>query len=135
MKPFQLSKDMLNMRGQFYPTGHIMVMLPSMDAARQAAKALTDTGIADDDITLLTPEIIQSQIVRTVGDGDIPLPSPGTENDTVRRFSQYASQGHHALLIHAPDDSHGERVMGALKGHQIAYAQKYRMLVIEDLEQ
>lgn len=133
MKPFQLSKDMLNIRGQFYPTGHVIVMIPSLEGAKKAVQALTDAGVSEDEISLLTPEVIQSQIVRTVGSADIPLPSPGTESDTVRRFSQYASKGHHALLIHAPEADHGERVMGALKGHEVSYAQKYRMLVIEDL--
>jgi hypothetical protein len=133
MKPFQLSKDMLNMRGQFYPTGHVIVMLPSMEGARQALKALTDAGLAEDDISLLTPEVIQSEVVRTVGNADIPLPSAGTEADTVRRFSEYASQGHHALLIHSPKGDHGDRIMDALKGHEISYAQKYRALIIEDL--
>lgn len=133
MKPFQLSKDLLNMRGQFYPTGHVIAMFPSLDGAQKAVRALADAGVSEDEISLLTPEVIQTQIVRTVGSADVPLPSAGTEGDTVRRFSQYASQGHHALLIHAPEADHGERVMTALKGHEISYAQKYRMLVIEDL--
>ncbi|HYE71153.1 MAG TPA: RNA-binding protein [Aquabacterium sp.] len=133
MKPFELSKDMLNMRGQFYPTGYVVVMIPSMEAAQRAVKALTDAGLSEDDISLLTPEVIQSQIVRTVGNGDMPLPSAGTEGDTVRRFSQYASQGHHALLIHSPKGDHGDRIMAALRGHEVSYAQKYRSLVIEDL--
>lgn len=133
MKPFELDSNMLNMRGQFYPTGHVVVMVPSMEAARKAVQALTDAGLSEDNISLLTPEIIQGQIVRTVGSADIPLPSAGTEGDTVRRFSQYASKGHHALLIHDPKADHGDRIMAALQGHEVSYAQKYRSLVIEDL--
>ena len=132
MKTFELSKDMLTMGGQFYPTGHVMLMFPSLEGAQKAVRALTDAGVDEDTISLLTPEVIQSQIVRTTGD-DEPLPSAGTEGDTVRRFSQFASQGHHALLIHSPESDHAEREMTALKGHEISYAQKYRMLVIEDL--
>lgn len=133
MKPFELSKDMVNMRGQFYPTGHVVVMLPSLEAAQKAVRALAGAGLSEDDISLLTPEVIHSQIVRTVGNGDMPLPSAGTEGDTVRRFAQYASQGHHGLLIHSPKGDHGDRIMEALKGHEVSYAQKYRALVIEDL--
>ena len=62
-----------------------------------------------------------------------PLPSAGTEADTVRQFAQLASQGHHALLIHAPSHDETEHVMGVLKGMPISYGQKYRHLVIEDL--
>lgn len=133
MKNFELSKDMLNMTGQFYPTGHIVMLLPDADAAQSAGRALVDAGVADDDISLITPEAMMSQIVRTVGNADMPLPSAGTEADTVRRFAQYASQGHYGLLVRAPDNEDSERVMAALRGHPVSHAQRYRMLVIEDL--
>lgn len=133
MKTFELSRDMLGMTGQFYPTGHIVMMLPDANAAQAAARALVDAGIAEDDISLITPEVMMSQIVRTVGSSDMPLPSAGTEADTVRRYAQYASQGHHGLLVKAPDNEDSERVMAALRGHPVSHAQKYRMLVIEDL--
>jgi len=133
MKHFELTKDMTNIRGQFYPTGHILLMLPNADAAEAAGRALVDAGLADADMQLITPEVMLGQIARTVGSSDIPLPSPGTEADTVRRFAQYASQGHHGLLVRAPDNDDSERVMAALRGHPVAHAQKYRMLVIEDL--
>lgn len=133
MRPFELRRDMLSMTGQFYPTGHIVLMLPDAGAADAAGRALVDAGVADDDIMLITPEAMMSQIVRTVGNSDMPLPSAGTEADTVRRFSQYAAQGHYALLVRAPDNEDSERVMAALRGHPVSHAQKYRMLVIEDL--
>ena len=133
MKTFELSRDMLGMTGQFYPTGHIVMMLPDANAAQAAARALVDAGIAEDDISLITPEAMMSQIVRTVGSSDMPLPSAGTEADTVRRYAQYASQGHYGLLVKAPDNEDSERVMAALRGHPVTHAQKYRMLVIEDL--
>jgi hypothetical protein len=133
MKQFEFTKSMQNLRGQFYPTGHILLMLPDAQAAEAAGRALLDDGLADTDVQLITPEVMLGQIVRTVGDSDIPLPSPGTEADTVRRFAQYASQGHYALLVRAPDNDDSERVMAALRSHPVAHAQKYRMLVIEDL--
>lgn len=133
MRPFELRRDMLSMTGQFYPTGHIVLMLPDAGAAEAAGRALVDAGVTDDDIMLITPDAMMSQIVRTVGNSGMPLPSAGTEADTVRRFSQYASQGHYALLVRAPDNEDSERVMAALRGHPVSHAQKYRMLVIEDL--
>ncbi|MGZ5179378.1 MAG: hypothetical protein ACXWC6_04390 [Ramlibacter sp.] len=133
MKTFELSRDMVNMSGQFYPTGHIVLMLPDADAAQAAGRALVDAGIADDDISLITPEAMMRDIVRTVGDSGTTLPSAGTEADTVRRYAQYASQGHYGLLVRAPDNDDSERVMQALKNHPVSHAQKYRMLVIEDL--
>lgn len=134
MKTFELSRDMVNLRGQFYPTGHIIAFFPSADAAQAAARALEDGGIGDDDISLITPEVMMKDIARTVGSADIPLPSPGTEADTVRRFSQFASQGHYALMIRSPrGDDADERAMKALKDHHCSHAQKYRSLVIEDI--
>ncbi|HZY19281.1 MAG TPA: RNA-binding protein [Ramlibacter sp.] len=133
MKTFQLSQDMLNLRGQFYPTGHIVAMFPSADTAQAAARALSDAGLADDDVALITPEVMMRDIARTVGTSDIPLPSPGTEADTVRRYADFASKGHYALMVRAPDNDDSERVMQAIQGHEVSHAQKYRMLVIEDL--
>lgn len=134
MKNFELSRDMLTLSGKFYPTGHIVAMFPSADAARAAVRGLADDGFPEDEISLITPEVMLRDIVRSVGNDGIPLPSAGTEADTVRRFADYASDGHHALLIHAPHgDEANERVMRVLRQHGVSYAQKYRKLVIEDL--
>jgi len=133
MQQFKLSRDMISMTGQFYPTGHILMMLPDAAAAEAAGRALMDAGISAADISLITPEAMLRDIVRTVGSSDMPLPSVGTEADTVRRFSHYAAQGNHALLVRAPDDAESDRVMEALKGHPVLHAQRYRKLVIEDL--
>lgn len=133
MKPFQLSKDMTNLRGQFYPTGHIVAMFPSEAAARDAAKALAELDIGEDEVSWISPEVMMAEVARTVGSADIPLPSPGTEADTVRRFSHLAAEGHHALLIHAPHGDDDDPVMDALRRFGVSHAQKYRMLVIEDL--
>ncbi|MBG9387208.1 RNA-binding protein [Caenimonas aquaedulcis] len=133
MKPFQLEPGMLTMRGVFYPTGYMFLMFPTEQDARDAERLLEENGYTDEAISLLTPEMIQEHIARTVGSADIPMPSAGTEADTVRQFSEYASQGHHALMIHAPKASESERVMDVLKDANISYGQKYRQLVIEDL--
>lgn len=133
MKQFQLDSSMTTLRGVFYPTGYMVLMFPTENDAQQAARSLQDAGIAGDTISLLTPEVFQEQIVRSVGNADIPLPSAGTEADTVRRFAEYASQGHHALMVHAPSGGDGDRVMEILKDAPISYGQKYRKLVIEDV--
>ena len=133
MKPFSLEPGMLTMRGVFYPTGHMFIMFPTEKDARDAEHALETDGYNGESISLLTPEDIQKNIARTVGSADMPLPSAGTEADTVRHFAQLASQGHHALMIHAPSAEETEHVMTVLKGMPISYGQKYRHLVIEDL--
>jgi len=133
MKPFTLEPSMLTLRGVFYPTGHMFLMFPSEQDARDAERKLRDAGHDPEGVSLLTPTDIQEKIVRTVGNADIPLPSPGTEAETVRQYAKLASQGHCALLIHAPSSEESTRVMNVLKGAPISYGQKYRQLAIEDL--
>src|SRR5688572_7500644 len=134
MKPFELEPDMLTMRGVFYPTGYMFMMFPTEQDAHDAERALLDNGHSGDAITLLTPRDIQEKVARTVGSADMPLPSAGTEADTVCQFTELASQGHHALMVHAPSRKESERVMAILKDAPMSYGQKYRHLVIEDLE-
>ena len=133
MKPFHLESKMLTLRGVFYPTGHMVLMFPTEQGMREAARRLDDEGFGTDTISLLTPELIQQELARTIGSTDMPMPSAGTEADTVRRIVELASQGHHGLLIHAPTAAESDRVMEALRGAEISYGQKYRHLVIEDL--
>lgn len=133
MKPFELRPNMLTMSGVFYPTGYMFLMFPTEKEARDAELALEDDGYPGESISLLTPRDIHEKVARTVGGADIPMPSAGTEADTVRRFVDLASQGHHALMIHAPSAKQTEHVMDVLKDANISYGQKYRHFVIEDL--
>ncbi len=133
MKPFALEPNMLTMRGVFYPTGHMFVMFPTEQEARDAVGLLIGDGCSGDAISLLTPGDIQDKIAPTLGDHDPAMPSPGTEAATVHHFVQLALQGHHALLIHAPTGHETEHIMEVLQPAKISYGQKYRQLVIEDL--
>lgn len=133
MRPFHLDSQMKTMRGVFYPTGWMVLMFPGEQQARDAAKLLADDGLAEDAVLLVTPEDFRREIVGATGDDDM-LPSAGTEGDTVRRFSELAQQGHHALMIHAPHQAESDRVMEVLRDVPVSYGQKYRKLVIEDVE-
>jgi hypothetical protein len=133
MKHFELEPGMLTMRGVFYPTGYMVVMLPTEQDARAAERKLEESGVMGEKVALLTPDVILEKIARTVGSADIPLPTVGTEADTVRRFAELASQGHYALMIHAPHGDETAHIMEILKDFPLSYGQKYRQLVIEDL--
>lgn len=133
MKPFVMDSSMTTMSGVFYPTGHAVLMFPGKDQAKQAAHKLVEAGVAEDDISMMSPEVIMDDVARTVGSADIPMPSVGTEADTVRQMTHLAAQGHWGLLVHAPHQKDGDLVMQALEAMPPSFAQKYRQLVIEDL--
>lgn len=132
MKPFRLESDMKTMRGTFYPTGWMVLMFPSEQDAREAARKLAATGVLEEKLMLVTPEDFRRDIAGTTGDDEI-LPSAGTEGDTVRKMMDLAGRGHHGLMVHAPSHDECERVLQALQGIPISLGQKYRTLVIEDV--
>lgn len=132
MKHFELEPGMLTLRGVFYPTGHLFLMFPTEADARQAERALEDNGHSGEHISMLTPADIE-KVAAAPGGAETPLPSPGTELETARKFAELGRQGHHALLIHAPSHDETEHIMQVLKDHPVSYGQKYRHLVIEDL--
>jgi hypothetical protein len=134
MKPFSLSSGMTNMRGVFYPTGHVVLMFPTEQDARRACELLRKDGVSEDDLCLATPEEFERQITgATDEDDDMLLPSIGTESDTARHFRELAHAGHHALIVHASAKLTSDHVLDVLKDTSISYGQRYRFLVIEDL--
>jgi hypothetical protein len=134
MKPFSLSSGMTNMRGVFYPTGHVVLMFPTVEDARRACELMRKDGISEDDLCLATPEEFERQITgATDEDDDMLLPSVGTESDTAKHFRELAHAGHHALIVHANAKLTSDHVLDVLKDTHISYGQRYRFLVIEDL--
>jgi len=133
MKPFALEPSMLTIRGVFYPTGYMFLMFPTQEDRKQAVDALLADGYNGESFLMVPAEEIMGTIASTVGNSDAPLPSAGTEANTVRHFAELASQGHIALMIHAPSGDETAHIMEVLRHSKISYAQKYRHLVIEDL--
>ncbi len=131
MKDFELTKKMLSMGGVFYPTGYAFIMFPNVEYAKQVARELET---ASDDIMLLTPASILEEIGKADGHSDLSLPSVGTERATVQKYVELAQQGHHALMIPVDSEEAAERVMSVVRKRPFSYAQRYHMLVIEDLE-
>ena len=134
MKTFSLGAGMTNMRGVFYPTGHMVLMFPTEQDARHACELLRRDGLFEDDLCLAGPEEFQRQIAgATDEDDDVLLPSVGTEGETARHFRQLAARGHHALMVHASAALSSSHVLDLLHDSPISYGQRYRYLVIEDL--
>lgn len=134
MQTFSLDPSMTaTLGGAFYPTGHSMVMFPDAADAQRVGQQLLDAGFDRSDVYLIPPEVVLSQITPTVADADDPLPSAGTEGATVRAYTKLAREGHTALLVKTDDEEVAERMMEVVRTVPYAIAQRYRMLVIEDL--
>ena len=103
MKTFSIDAGMTNMRGVFYPTGHMVLMFPTERDARRACELLRHDGVSEDDLCLAQPAEFERQISDAIDAyDDVLLPSVGTEVETARRFRHLAHQGHHA-----EGDAHG----------------------------
>jgi hypothetical protein len=133
MKTFELTPKMLTVGGVFYPTGYAVLLFPDADQARQAAQALEAGGFAGDAVMMLPPETILRDIGKVDGDKG-GMPSVGTEGHTVDKYIALARQGHHGVMVHAPDGEDTERLLSALRQLPFTYGQKYHMLAMEDLE-
>ena len=134
MKPFELDSHMVAaIGGAFYPTGHSMVMFPNGDDANRVAHQLVDAGMSGDEVYVIPPQTILREIAPTVGDAANPLPSAGTDGATARAFTQLARQGQTGLLVKTRNDAAVEQLMNAVRQVPYSMAQRYRMLVIEDL--
>ena len=134
MKTFSIDAGMTNMRGVFYPTGHMVLMFPTERDARRACELLRRDGVAEDDLCLAQPAEFERQISDAIDAyDDVLLPSVGTEVETARRFRHLAHQGHHALVVHASAALSSDHVLQVLHELPISYGQRYRYLVIEDL--
>jgi hypothetical protein len=132
MKKFQLTKDMLTvLHGTFYPTGYAFIMFPKEEQALQVANEL---GAAASEAMLLSPGEILHEIGKVDGEDGAALPDVGTESATVGKYINLARQGHWALMVPADDEEDVERMMVSVRKTPFSYAQKYRMLAIQDLE-
>ncbi|KQP22985.1 hypothetical protein [Pseudorhodoferax sp. Leaf267] len=133
MQALDLQPNMLTMAGVFYPTGYIFAMFPTEADAKSVGQTIERASLSKEPVILLSPQDVLEKVVRTVGSADIPLPSAGTEAATVRQYAALAGQGHWALMVHAPDADETEAVMDVVRTAPFSFAEKYRMLVIEDL--
>jgi len=134
VQPFSLDSSMTALiGGSFYPTGYSFVMFPDPKDAETVGDKLTEQGFDSGDVFLLSPKTVLTQVTPTQSEADDPLPSAGTEGATVRAYTKLAREGHGALLVKTDDEAAAERLMVVVRTVPYSIAQRYRMLVIEDL--
>jgi len=134
MKHFTLDSHMTAaIGGAFYPTGHSMVMFPSAEDASRVGHRLIEGGFSGDEVYLIPPQTVLSQITPTVREADNPMPSAGTDGATVRAYTKLARDGHTGLLVKTKNEDAANRLMDVVRTVPYSIAQRYRTLVIEDL--
>ena len=133
MKNFELTSAMLTMGGTFYPKGYAFIMFPNAMMAEQAALEIAKAPFGDS-VMFLNAATVLRDIGKVEGDSDVVLPSVGTEGATVRKYVQLARKGHCAIMALVDSDEEAELVMQAARTAGFSYAQRYRLLAIQDLE-
>jgi hypothetical protein len=128
MKPLEITSSMRTMGGIFYPKGYAFVMFPTAEAAQQVGAQFGDEAM------LLTPRQVMFDVGLLKDESDIELPSVGTEGATVRKFTDLARKGHHALMVKIDSDEAAEQLMVAARAASFSYGQRYHLLAMEDLE-
>lgn len=132
MDKIELDRSLFNYRGQFYPTDHVLAMMPGEQAARETAREIVSKGFSPD-VQVVSPQTLMHDLAATAAEFDEPMPSPGTEAATARHFVDLARDGHWGLLIHCKRSSRDEGLAQLLAQHGSTFAERYRLLVIEDL--
>ena len=134
MKNFELTSDMLNMGGVFYPNGYAFIMFPDAAAAEKVAFDIESQPGTTGPVMLLSPATVLKEIGKIEGESDVALPSVGTEGATVRRYVDLARRGNSALMVKLGSDEDAELVMVAARKVTFSYGQRYHLLAMEDLE-
>lgn len=134
MKKLALEPHMLAVvGGTFYPQGYTLVMWTDLQHAQAAAQKLWALGFVEDEVYVVSPHDVMTQIAPTIKDADQPLPSVGSEAGAVRQYMQLAQQGHVGLLIPTPDHASLDRLKQLLSSMPYAVARRYSRWVIEEL--
>ena len=128
MKPLEITSSMRTIGGVFYPKGYAFVMFPTAEDAQQVAAQNFPEAM------LLTPRQVLLDVGQVKDDSDVELPAVGTEGATVRKFTDLARKGHHAVMVKIDSDEEAERLMVAARSASFSYGQRYHLLAMEDLE-
>ena len=132
MRPLVVTSAMTSMNGVFYPTGHVFALFQGEAAARQAIDAL-QTAQHHGELAYADPQRITSEITRTLEGQDDTLPSPGADNDIVRRIKDLADRGYHGVLVELTDKDTIETVQSVVDAQHAEAAFYYRTFIIEEL--
>ena len=132
MKPLVVTSAMTSMSGVFYPTGHVFALFKDEAAAKAAVDALQQAQ-HQGTLAYADPMRIRSEITHTVEGTEETMPSPGADDDLVRRIDDLAVRGYHGVLMELADKDNIETIQTVVDAHHAEAAFYYRTFIIEEL--
>jgi hypothetical protein len=118
--------------GAFKPVGHLMVGLPTQDAAQALATSLQQAGWAAGAVVHFSPRESVDELQALI-DNAGAMAGFGYEITLMRRYLALARDGVRWLLVKVDDTDHAERAAALARSQGALLAVHYRLLTVEEL--
>lgn len=118
--------------GAFKPVGHIVVVLPSDEAATELADQLRTRGFLDGSL-LQIPAATMRQRLIALEDEVSGASGFGSEIQSMRRYEELAGEGKGFLVVRAPDEETAEEIAEIARGLDAVMATRYGRLLVQTL--
>lgn len=118
--------------GVFKPVGHVVISVPSAEAADRTALALSRLGLGDAGMHRYTDREMLRQIDQDVASAS-PIAAIGQEMNLVLAHRALAERGYHWLVVAAGNDEQARRIADAARAQGAERAQHYGHFIIEEL--
>ena len=112
--------------------GHVIVSFPPQADMRGALSALFDAGFSNDDVIVYSAEQMTRQAHLDIANAGL-LASIGQDLNLMKADLQRAEHGCSFLVVRAPRDEQAAVVAGIARRFNASRAQKYGLLLIEEL--
>ena len=117
--------------GVYRPVGHVVLSFPTQALADDAATALLAAGFSPQVLVRYTAAEMAAQAEFDIGNATA-LASLGQDLNLVKAQLLLAQQGHAFVAVRAADDEL-PKVVAVAKACQASRAQRYGMLVVEEM--
>ncbi len=118
--------------GAFKPVGHVVLAFADDAAAGRARQALLQAGFEAEDVLAYSAAEEHNEMVRMLQHAS-DFAGFGYELTLMRRYKALAERGASWLIVYAPEDEQAGRVAAVARQQGALLAEKYHLLVIEDL--
>lgn len=112
--------------------GHVIVSFPPHADMQGALAALFEAGFANDDVVAYSADQMKRQASLDIANAG-PLASIGQDLNLMKADLQHAEQDFSFLVVRAAQDDKAAVVTGVARRFNASRAQKYGLLLIEEL--